>query len=150
MAPNRFGASSLIVVCVLLIFSAISKASTGSLMGQSRPSKAEGHLSSSVPRDLQFDTVSRPTARPRCEASADPVALATPNPMLSESDAKARVIVSFIIGTDGRVHSPLVLESAGVSRDSTVLDAVRSWRFRPAMCNGTPTETEGEIEFSRR
>jgi hypothetical protein len=27
---------------------------------------------------------------------------------------------------------------------------VRAWRYRPATCNGLPTETEGKIEFSSR
>jgi TonB family protein len=61
-----------------------------------------------------------------------------------------RIKVSFIIGTDGKVHSPLVLESVGQTEDRTVLKAVRSWRYRPGMCNGVPTETEGKVEFSSR
>jgi len=83
-----------------------------------------------------------------CEATQSPEALATPDPLLDEPDASARIEVSFIVGTDGRVHSPLILESAGYSEDRTVLNAVRSWRFRPAMCNGVPTEAEAKVEFS--
>jgi TonB family protein len=60
------------------------------------------------------------------------------------------VKVSFIIGTDGRVHSPLILESSGMVGDRHVLRTVRSWRYRPATCNGVPTEIEGKIEFSSR
>ena len=56
--------------------------------------------------------------------------------------------VSFIIGTDGRVHSPLILESAGPAEDRTILDTVRSWRYRPGMCNGAATDSEAKIEFS--
>jgi hypothetical protein len=37
--------------------------------------------------------------------------------------------VSFIIGTDGQVHS--TLSSAGLDEARTVLDAVRFWRYRP-------------------
>ena len=55
-----------------------------------------------------------------------------------------------MIGTDGRVHSPLILESAGIVGDRRVLDTVRRWRYRPGTCNGVPTETEGKIEFSIR
>jgi TonB family protein len=98
-------------------------------------------------RDSEFATMQR-SAEPRgCEATRPPEALATPNPLL-ESDASAKIRVSFIIGTDGRVYSPLILESAGAVEDRTVLDAVRSWRYRPAMCNGVPTEAEAKIEFS--
>jgi len=61
-----------------------------------------------------------------------------------------KVKVSFIVGADGRVHSPFILESAGNAEDQAILDVVRSWRYRPAMCNGVPTESEGRIEFSSR
>jgi TonB family protein len=90
------------------------------------------------------------TAGASCEASEPPEPLATPNPLLDIAEPSSKVRVSFIIGTDGRVHSPLILESAGPSEDRTILDAVRSWRYRPAMCNGAATDTEAKIEFSSR
>lgn len=96
------------------------------------------------------DSVPHATARPSCEATQPPQALATPNPLLDQPDPNGKITVSFIIGADGRVHSPLILESAGPGEDRTVLNAVRSWRYRPAMCNGVPTEAEGKIEFSSR
>jgi TonB family protein len=77
-------------------------------------------------------------------------ALATPDPLLDGTEARGRIAVSFIIGTDGRVHSPVVLESAGSDEDSTVLEAVRGWRYRPATCNAVPAETESKVEFSSR
>ena len=79
-----------------------------------------------------------------------PVALATPDPLFVSSGHEKRVKVSFIVGTDGRVHSPLILESAGLRGDRHVIDTIRTWRYRPATCNGVPTDTEGKIEFSVR
>jgi TonB family protein len=67
--------------------------------------------------------------------------------MVELSGPNSRISVSFIVGTDGRVHSPFILDSAGPSEDRTVLDAVRSWRYRPAKCNGVPAEAEGKIQF---
>lgn len=87
--------------------------------------------------------------RSHCEDVQPPQALATPPPLLT-SWRDRRVKVSFIIGTDGRVHSPLILESAGPTGDRHVLQTVRTWRYRPATCNGVPTETEGKVEFSSR
>jgi TonB family protein len=101
-------------------------------------------------RDSKFAAMLRATASTNCEASEPPEPLATPNPLLNIAEPSARVSVSFIIGTDGRVHSPLILESAGAAEDRTILDTVRSWRYRPAMCNGAATETEGKIQFSSR
>jgi TonB family protein len=69
---------------------------------------------------------------------------------MSPTATSAKVKVSFIIGTDGRVHSPLILESAGATGDRNVLRTVRTWKYRPATCNGVPTEAEGKIEFSSR
>jgi TonB family protein len=86
----------------------------------------------------------------RCESARPAEALATPDPLLDAADVKGKIAVSFIIGTDGRVHSPVVIESAGSDEDSSVLEAVRAWRYRPATCNAVPAETEGKVEFSSR
>jgi TonB family protein len=101
-------------------------------------------------RDSKFAAMVRATATSNCEASEPPEPLATPNPLIDIAEPSGKVSVSFIIGTDGRVHSPLILESAGPVEDRTILDTVRSWRYRPATCNGAATETEGKIEFSSR
>ena len=101
-------------------------------------------------RNSEFADVPHTNARSRCEETQPPEALTTPNPVIEGTDATVKVKVSFIVGTDGRVHSPLILESAGTADDHAILETVRSWRYRPAMCNGVPTETEGKIEFSSR
>ena len=91
-----------------------------------------------------------PAARGRCEVSQPPEALATPDPLLAATGLGDKVAVSFIIGADGQVHSPVILESAGSLEDRNVLNALRSWRYRPAMCNAAPAESESRIEFSSR
>lgn len=101
-------------------------------------------------RDAQFTEVRHLTGRSRCADVQPPQALATPEPLLSAARGRINVKVSFIVGIDGRVHSPLILQSAGPSGDRHVLQTVRSWRYRPATCNGVPTETEGKVEFSSR
>jgi TonB family protein len=101
-------------------------------------------------RASQFSEVPHVSARSRCEDTQPPEALTTPNPLMVPAAAGIKIKVSFIIGADGRVHSPLILESAGLAGDRNVLQTVRAWRYRPATCNGVPTESEGKIEFSRR
>jgi len=108
----------------------------------------ENQIWGSPMRDSKYAALLRASAGNNCEASQPPEPLATPNPLLDIADPSAKVSVSFIIGTDGRVHSALILESAGSTQDRTILDTVRSWRYRPALCNGAATETEGKIEFS--
>lgn len=107
-------------------------------------------LGKSPVRSSEFADVPHTSARSRCEATQPPEALTTPNPIMENTDPSLKIKVSFIVGTDGRVHSPLILESSGTSEDHAILNTVRAWRYRPAMCNGVPTETEGKVEFSSR
>lgn len=109
----------------------------------------EHQVSRKLMRATQFVNVEH-VSRPACEDVQPPQALTTPEPLYTSSVSGRKVKVSFIIGTDGKVHSPLILESAGLAGDRHVLQTVRTWRYRPAMCNGVPTETEGKIEFSSR
>jgi len=101
-------------------------------------------------RAAQYVDVPHINSRPACEDVRPPQALTTPDPLFTTVVNGRKVMVSFIIGTDGRVHSPLILESAGLAGDRRVLQTVRTWRYRPATCNGVPTEMEGKIEFSSR
>jgi len=96
------------------------------------------------------DLSSLPTASTGCEVSRPPEALATPDPLLASTGSGDKVAVSFIVGADGQVHSPVILESAGSLEDGNVLDALRSWRYRPALCNAAPAESESRVEFSSR
>lgn len=110
----------------------------------------ERKLSGTLIRASQFESVPRANGRWSCEEVEAPVALTTPDPLLTPAGRGKKVRVSFIIGTDGHVYSPLILESAGMAGDRHVLETVRHWRYRPATCSGVPTETEGKIEFSIR
>jgi TonB family protein len=109
----------------------------------------ESQVARRLSRASQFVDVVH-VSRPSCENVRPPQALATPDPLFAPTAKDQKVTVSFIIGTDGRVHSPLILQSAGLAGDRHVLQTVRTWRYRPATCNGVPTEIEGKIEFSSR
>lgn len=110
----------------------------------------ERQITRTLTRASQYVDVPHISASPACEEVRPPQALTTPDPLFTAAVNGRRVRVSFIIGTDGRVHSPLILESAGIAGDRRVLQTVRTWRYRPATCNGVPTETEGKVEFSSR
>lgn len=110
----------------------------------------EAQILRTLRRASQYIDVRHVNSRPACAAVQPPQALTTPDPLFTTAADGRKVRVSFIIGTDGRVHSPLILESAGVAGDRRVLQTVRTWRYRPATCNGVPTETEGKVEFSSR
>jgi TonB family protein len=110
----------------------------------------ETQVSRTLTRASQFVDVPHITLRPACEEIQPPEALTTPDPLFTQAARGHKIKVSFIIGTDGRVHSPLILESAGLAGDRHVLQTVRTWRYRPATCNGVPTEMEGKVEFWSR
>jgi TonB family protein len=131
---------------------AIASASPAALrVSKTAPLSArEEHLRGGSIHNSEFADVPHTSNHSRCEQTHPPEALTTPNPILGPADPSLKVKVSFIVGADGRVHSPFILESAGNAEDQAILDVVRSWRYRPAMCNGVPTESEGRIEFSSR
>ena len=148
--PLRTLSFLLVVVSAsVLALASVGKQSLDPQAGRSLSAR-EHQVWASAMHDSEFAAVRHPAARLSCEATQPPQALATPDPLLDEPESNSKVTVSFIVGTDGRVHSPLVLASAGPSEDRTVLDAVRSWRYRPATCNGVPTEAEAKVEFSSR
>ncbi len=104
-----------------------------------------------VPAHLsEFSPVSAPLALPKCGDVRPPEALLTPDPLLHIQHGNLDVRVSFIVGSDGHVHSAFVLESGGLDEDQIVLRAIRSWRYRPALCNGVPTDSEARVRFSIR
>lgn len=125
---------------------------TGAFRVSTTTSVAEDEtwLTKTPVRSAEFADVPHTSARSRCEETQPPEALTTPDPVMDNADPSLKIKVSFIVGTDGRVHSPLILESSGTSEDHAILNTVRAWRYRPAMCNGVPTETEGKVEFSSR
>jgi TonB family protein len=150
MPLRRLGFLAGIVSVSAFCFASIGSTPAQVAGGQVSLAERERHVWSSAVHDSEFATVARPAARAECGAVQPPQALATPDPLLDETDLSAKVSVSFVIGTDGRVHSALILESAGPNEDRTILDAVRFWRYRPALCNGVPTEAEAKVEFSSR
>jgi TonB family protein len=136
---------------VLMVLPALSggSASVANLRSATLEQR-DRQVSRTLQRAAQYIDVPHISSRPACAAVEPPQALTTPDPLFTTAANGRKVKVSFIIGTDGRVHSPLILESAGLAGDRRVLQTVRTWRYRPATCNGVPTETEGKVEFSSR
>ncbi len=138
---------------LILVVPAASTASVpipSSRLRQTVLTEREHQVWKTPARAAEFSEVPHVSARSRCEDTRLPEALTTPDPLLIPAGTGRKVKVSFIVGTDGRVHSPLILESVGPVGDRNVLRTVRTWRYRPATCNGVPTEAEGKIEFSHR
>lgn len=138
------------ILLMLLPMAALAVNTPPQLGRASELQQREHRLSKALARAAQFENVPHISSRPACENVEPPEALTTPDPLFLLAGQGRKVKVSFIIGIDGRVHSPLILVSGGLAGDRHVLQTVRTWRYRPATCNGVPTETEGKIEFSSR
>ena len=150
MALRRLWFLALIFSAPVQCLAFVDSVPVGIAGGKASLAEREHHLWSSPVHDSEFAALAHPAALAPCGAVQPPQALATPDPLLDETDLNSKASVSFVIGTDGRVHSALILESAGPNEDRTILDAVRFWRYRPALCNGVPTESEAKVEFSSR
>jgi TonB family protein len=111
-------------------------------------SKLESSLRRVPAHISEFSPVSEPLALPKCGSVRPPEALLTPDPLLPAVDEDVLVRVSFIVGSDGHVHSAFVLNGSGPDEDQAVLRAVRQWRYRPALCNGVPTDSEARVRFT--
>lgn len=139
-----------LAICLMVPAIALAVSTPATRARSSNLEEREALLSKTLARASQFVDVAHISSRPSCADVQPPQALTTPDPLLTAADYGRKVRVSFIIGTDGRVHSPLILQSAGLAGDRHVLQTVRTWRYRPATCNGVPTEIEGKIEFFSR
>ena len=139
-----------LLILALPVFGAASVPAPAVRLRHTSSSEREYRVWKMPVRTAEFSDIPHSSARARCEDTQPPQALTTPDPLLGPAGAGIKIKVSFIVGADGRVHSPLILQSAGPAGDRNVLRTVKMWRYRPAMCNGVPTEAEGKIEFSRR
>jgi periplasmic protein TonB len=63
-----------------------------------------------------------------------------------QAGVSGTVLLSAVIGEDGRAHDVRVLRGLGYGLDAKAIDAVRKWRFRPGMKNGVVVNTAASIE----
>ena len=69
---------------------------------------------------------------------ATPVSQVAPNYSrdLRVDQEEGEVVVGFTITTDGKVANPVVVSSTNRTLNKPTLDAVRKWKFAPAMNDG--------------
>lgn len=63
-----------------------------------------------------------------------------------------RVLLRFVVDTKGRVQDAEVVKSSDAAFDRPALEAIRAWRFSPAIQDGKPVKTMVQVplEFSSR
>ena len=81
-----------------------------------------------------------------------PKAVYAPDPEYSEEARKAKyqgVCVLYVeVGPDGRTHSIHVARSLGLGLDEKAIEAVKNWKFEPAMKDGRPVTVAVNIEVT--
>jgi periplasmic protein TonB len=93
--------------------------------------------------------------RPGTGGVGYPACLYCPEPQYSEDARKAKfqgiVVLQVIIQPDGHATNIQVVKGAGLGLDEKAVEAVRTWRFKPAIGpNGTPVATITPIEVNFR
>ncbi len=83
-----------------------------------------------------------------------PRAITTPDPEYSEEARKAKyqgvVVLWLIVGPDGKPRDMRVARSLGMGLDQKAIEAVKQWRFEPAMKDGRPVAVQINVEVNFR
>jgi periplasmic protein TonB len=81
-----------------------------------------------------------------------PRAIYDPDPEYSEEARKARfqgaVALWVIVGPDGRPHDVQISRSLGMGLDEKAVEAIKKWRFEPAMKDGHPVAVQVNVEVT--
>jgi TonB family protein len=83
-----------------------------------------------------------------------PRAVFAPDPEYSEEARKAKYqgtcVLWVVIGPDGRVRDLRVARTLGLGLDEKAMEAVKTWKFEPAMKDGKPVAVQINIEITFR
>lgn len=83
-----------------------------------------------------------------------PKVIYQPDPEFSEEARKAKFqgtcVVWFVVGPDGKTRDIRVHRTLGLGLDEKAVEAVKNWRFEPAMKDGKPVAVQVSAEVSFR
>lgn len=125
------------------------------------PLQAVGPASNLEPETMSFVAISSQSAQPGDRTSAKPASAITSPIPTSTPEAKysleARkkkiegvVLVSIIVDASGSPQNPRILKPLGYGLDEAAIDAVKSYRFKPAMKDGHPVPVMMTIQVNFR
>ena len=58
------------------------------------------------------------------------------------------VVLWLVVGSDGKPRDIQVLRTLGLGLDEKAIEAVRNWRFEPAMKDGKPVAAQINVEVN--
>ncbi|HEX3091495.1 MAG TPA: TonB family protein, partial [Candidatus Angelobacter sp.] len=110
--------------------------------------KGSGDVNDAVNFECTLDVEIGSTLKGQSVTAPRP--LHTPEPKYSKSARKQKiegtVMLSMIIGTDGRPHNVKVVKSLEPSLDVLAVEAVKNWKFAPATKDGRPVAVEMRLQ----
>jgi len=83
-----------------------------------------------------------------CEQYRAPEPVSTREPLGYGRGARARL--NFIIDADGNVNGVMIMSLSGQLDQQSLMEAVIGWRFRPALCDGIPIDSEANLRLESR
>jgi TonB family protein len=83
-------------------------------------------------------------AEPKCDYTPDPQYTVK----AKRANVKGTVVVSTIVGVDGRLRDISIVRSLGYGLDEAAVKALRRWHCKPNTQNGKPTPTHLQIEVN--
>jgi TonB family protein len=124
----------------------------------------DSHLRTSVHRDRQGEFDIAIGLPPTMEIESDvmqvgngvttPTLISKVEPQYTEQARAAKyqgsVLLSTVIGVDGRAANLKVVKSLGMGLDENAIKAVQQWRFRPGTKAGLPVKVQAQIEVNFR
>jgi len=83
-----------------------------------------------------------------------PKAIYSPDPEYSEEARKAKYqgtcVLWLVVGPDGRARDIRVARTLGLGLDEKAMEAVKTWKFEPAMKDGKPVAVQINVEVTFR
>lgn len=83
-----------------------------------------------------------------------PRAIFAPDPEYSEEARKAKYqgtcVLRLVVGPDGRTRDIRVARTLGLGLDQRAIEAVKQWKFEPAMKDGKPVAVQVNVEVTFR
>ncbi len=112
------------------------------------------HLDSTVPAAGLFLGLPAVPVRQVCDHRIAPKPLSTADPTYSESARKSKIqgftTLYVTVEADGHVSDASVIETLEPSLDKNAIEAVKRWKFKPAMCGTTPIPVDISVQIHFR
>ena len=97
-----------------------------------------------MPPTKQESPNKSPCKQPKVVYSPEPL---PPASWGRKGPKSATTLLAVTVDKKGKVHDPAIVESGGADVDKQAIQAVRQWRFDPAICGTDRIETKIQVRL---